>query len=66
MIEPEPWPRADPASLAAFDPATKFCTHNCGPSRADPRTHKERLYLCDLCGEAGKELDEGKSSDTKD
>lgn len=28
--EPQPWPRADPKALAAFDPATKVCSHNCG------------------------------------
>lgn len=49
------WPRADQAALAAFDTATKRCTHNCGPALNDPRTAKERLYLCDLCGPAGKE-----------
>ena len=43
------WLRADPAALAAFDPCTKTCTHNCGPCQGDPRSAKERLYLCDLC-----------------
>lgn len=43
------WERADPAALAAFDPRTKRCTHNCGPSRMDPRTAVECKFLCDLC-----------------
>lgn len=55
MDKPVQWPRADPAALAAFDPKTKVCSHNCGPSKEDPRTAKERLYLCDLCWKAGKE-----------
>lgn len=59
MAEPAPWPRADPTALAAFDSETKVCSHNCGPSIGDPRTAKERLYLCDLCGEAGKEKSNG-------
>lgn len=41
--------RADPEGLARFDPATKYCTMNCGPHRLDPRTEKERRYLCDDC-----------------
>lgn len=43
------WPRADPAELAAFDPSTKVCDMNCGPHKADPRSHDERLFLCDDC-----------------
>jgi len=43
------WPRADPIALASFDPATKVCTMNCGPSADDPRTHKERKFLCGDC-----------------
>lgn len=43
------WPRAKPSELAAFDVATKTCTHNCGPSSADPRSDDERKLLCDLC-----------------
>ncbi|KUG40589.1 hypothetical protein ALP79_200364 [Pseudomonas savastanoi pv. fraxini] len=32
-VPPAPigWPRADPAALDKFDPATKTCTMNCGP-----------------------------------
>ncbi len=43
------WPRADPAALAAFDPRTKVCTMNCGPSTCDPRTAAERVLLCTDC-----------------
>ncbi|EAQ6244211.1 hypothetical protein B1S15_24475 [Salmonella enterica] len=45
----EPWPRADPEALAAFDPDTKTCTMNCGPHAADPRSSKERKFLCQDC-----------------
>ena len=45
------FPRADPEALAAFDPATKRCSMNCGPSTRDPRTRKERMFLCDECWE---------------
>jgi hypothetical protein len=43
------WPRADPSALASFDPHTKICTMNCGPSRDDPRTWQERQLLCTDC-----------------
>jgi hypothetical protein len=43
------WPRADPAELARFDPRTKVCSMNCGPSTADPRSANERALLCDEC-----------------
>ena len=43
------WPRADPQALASFDPRTKVCTMNCGPSRDDPRSDAERLLLCTDC-----------------
>lgn len=43
------WTRADPAALAAFDPSTRRCTMNCGPSGLDPRSRAERLLLCDDC-----------------
>lgn len=46
---PIEWERADPAALASFDPATKTCDMNCGPHGLDPRSRKERLFLCDLC-----------------
>lgn len=42
-------PRADPAALDKFDPATKTCNMNCGPAANDPRSRKERLFLCDDC-----------------
>jgi len=41
--------RADPKALAAFDPATKRCTMNCGPHAKDPRSRAERMFLCDDC-----------------
>jgi hypothetical protein len=49
--EPKPvvWERADPADLAKFDPASKVCTMNCGPSSLDPRSYAERKFLCDDC-----------------
>lgn len=43
------WPRADPAALAAFDPATKQCVMNCGQARGDPRTWQECMLLCKDC-----------------
>jgi hypothetical protein len=46
---PMVWPRADPEALARFDPRTKVCSMNCGPSSADPRTAAERSFLCDEC-----------------
>ena len=50
-IAPQPivFPRADPEALAAFDPRTKVCQMNCGPHRDDPRSPKERLFLCGDC-----------------
>jgi hypothetical protein len=41
--------RADPEALARFDQNTKRCTMNCGPHMQDPRTRKERMFLCDDC-----------------
>lgn len=43
------WTRADPDELAKFDPASKLCTMNCGPSGLDPRSRAERMLLCDDC-----------------
>lgn len=43
------WPRADPVALAAFDPASKSCTMNCGKHGLDPRSAAERKFLCDDC-----------------
>lgn len=43
------WPRADAVALDHFDPATKTCNMNCGPHAHDPRSRKERLFLCDDC-----------------
>jgi hypothetical protein len=41
--------RADPEALRRFDPSTKRCVMNCGPHVDDPRTHVERMFLCDDC-----------------
>ena len=46
---PIEWPGADPGALAAFDPAAKVCTMNCGPHVRDPRSREERLFLCTDC-----------------
>lgn len=43
------WTRADPVALRAFDPGTKACTMNCGPSFDDPRSPEERRFLCQDC-----------------
>ncbi len=43
------WPRADPLALASFDLRSKICVMNCGPSTDDPRSDRERLFLCDEC-----------------
>lgn len=43
------WPRADPDELAKFDPDSKVCVMNCGPSSDDPRSAAERIFLCDDC-----------------
>lgn len=43
------WKRADPAELAAFDPSSKVCVMNCGPHADDPRSARERKFLCDDC-----------------
>lgn len=51
FTEPIKFKRADPAALAGFDPITRICTMNCGPHRQDPRTSKERKFLCDDCME---------------
>lgn len=55
MADPVPWPRADPKALAAFDPATKVCSHNCGQAVGDPRSENECKFLCDLCWRVEKE-----------
>lgn len=49
MAIPIDWQRADPAELEKFDPRTKTCMENCGPHREDPRSSKERRFLCDEC-----------------
>lgn len=46
---PIDWPRADPAALAAFDPASKVCTMNCSQHCLDPRSRAELLLVCDDC-----------------
>lgn len=43
------FPRADPGALAMFDPNTRLCQMNCGPHTHDPRTDKERKFLCSDC-----------------
>jgi hypothetical protein len=43
------WQRADPIALSQFDESTKQCTMNCGPHREDPRSRKERKFLCEDC-----------------
>lgn len=43
------WPRADPDELAKFNPGSKVCTMNCGPSSDDPRSEAERKFLCSDC-----------------
>jgi hypothetical protein len=43
--------RADPEALAKFNEHTKRCTMNCGPHRLDPRSDKERKFLCPECQE---------------
>jgi hypothetical protein len=40
--------RADPDELARFDDK-KVCTMNCGPTIGDPRSDRERRFLCDDC-----------------
>lgn len=47
--QPIEWPRADPADLINFDPASKLCTMNCGKSGLDPRSYTELRFLCDDC-----------------
>lgn len=48
-LAPLMWTRADPATLASFDPRTKVCSMNCGPHADDPRSHAERAFLCPEC-----------------
>jgi hypothetical protein len=48
-VAPIAWTRADPDELARFDPRTKVCSMNCGPSTDDPRSANERALLCDEC-----------------
>lgn len=45
----EKFERADPNALADFDPRTKVCTMNCGPTVGDPRSPEERRFLCPDC-----------------
>lgn len=47
------YPRADPVALEKFDPRTKYCVMNCGPTIDDPRDEKERRFLCDDCQTVG-------------
>ena len=43
------FPRADPALLADFDERTKECDMQCGAHALDPRSSKERKFLCGDC-----------------
>ena len=43
------FPRADPAELVKFDPATRWCQMNCGKHNQDPRSFKEFKLLCNDC-----------------
>lgn len=53
------WNRADPNDLDKFDVRTKICTMNCGPHKDDPRSEKERRFLCGDCIVLGPdEIDE--------
>lgn len=47
--QPIVWPRANPEALRRFDPSSKVCDMNCGPSRDDQRTAAERKFLCTDC-----------------
>lgn len=47
--DPTKFERADQNALAAFDPRTKVCTMNCGPTVGDPRSPEERRFLCPDC-----------------
>lgn len=49
VAKPLVFPRADPAALASFGMRTKVCTMNCGPHAQDPRSAKERRFLCGDC-----------------
>ena len=57
-ISPTPinWKRANPEDLARFDPRTKYCVHNCGPHRDDPRSKTECKFLCEDCVPDTKEI----------
>lgn len=41
--------RASREDLADFDSNSKQCTMNCGPALGDPRSEKERRFLCTDC-----------------
>jgi hypothetical protein len=43
------WHRADQLDVEKFDARTKRCTMNCGPSSYDPRSDRERKFLCADC-----------------
>jgi hypothetical protein len=49
MSESTEYSRVDPRELQAFDEQSKICNMNCGPSTGDPRSAKERKYLCPDC-----------------
>ena len=54
--QPLTFPRADPEQLKHFDPRTKMCVMNCGPSSSDPRDAEERKFLCEDCVHVRKVL----------
>jgi hypothetical protein len=41
--------RANPVKLREFDISKKTCWMNCGSHRDDPRSEKERRFLCEDC-----------------
>ena len=48
--------RVDPELLKNFDMSTKRCAMNCGPHAQDPRSEKERVFLCEDCEPLTKEI----------
>lgn len=48
-VAPITFPRANPDELEGFDISTKQCMMNCGPHPEDPRSEKERRFLCTDC-----------------
>ncbi|MDA8260220.1 MAG: hypothetical protein M0Z99_32080 [Betaproteobacteria bacterium] len=48
-VAPITFPRANPDELEGFYISTKQCTMNCGRHSEDPRSEKERRFLCTDC-----------------